>query len=152
MATKDHARLLRPAGVGEGPAHFSIKYSGLKYMYFFWILIVFLHFEGCRILWFFFFNFENFEIYNNYIYGTLIFPSIFFWCQIGTYWIKVNFFPTLWRVKNLMVKFISAKKNSFHFFWWDTHRKLDVVPKILQVFCFWEEKKTLRLNSAPLKG
>ena len=52
MATKDHARLLRPAGVGEGPAHFSIKYSGLKYMDFFLhFKFFFLHFEGCKTLW-----------------------------------------------------------------------------------------------------
>ena len=63
---------------------------------------------------------------------------------------KSKFFSYTLKGEEFDGKVYFCKKISFHFFWWDTHRKLDVVPKILQGFCLWE-KKNLPLYSAPFK-
>jgi len=113
MATKDHACLLRPAGVGEGPAHFSIKYSGLKKKQFFVILFFFLHFEGCRILW----VFSNLKILRYTIIVSMVhlFFHHFFWVSNWNILHKIKFFSYTLKGEEFDGKVYFCKKTFFPF-------------------------------------
>ena len=96
-----------------------------------------------------FFKSKNFEIYNNYIYGTLTFPSIFLvlnWNILD----KSKFFSYTLKGEEFDGKVHFCKKNFFPFLLVGYPQKTGCSAKNITEILF-VGKKTLPLNFPPFK-